>query len=131
MMEHSLANHDLMQERRARLAAERLLEQKQAELTAANRKLSAHALDLSGQIVDQRRVVQELEGQNTRVAKDLVAANHKVVAVERLLWDAIDTIRDGFALFDAKLNLIAANPPYLAAFEGARHDERSLDRRRN
>ncbi|SHF47822.1 hypothetical protein SAMN05444273_106211 [Litoreibacter ascidiaceicola] len=119
MMEHSLANHDLMQERRARLAAERLLEQKQAELTAANRKLSAHALDLSGQIVDQRRVVQELEGQNTRVAKDLVAANHKVVAVERLLWDAIDTIRDGFALFDAKLNLIAANPPYLAAFEGA------------
>ncbi|WP_281856983.1 ATP-binding protein [Litoreibacter halocynthiae] len=119
MMEHSLANDDLMRERRARLAAERLLEQKQAELTAANRKLSAHALDLSGQIVDQRRVVQELEGQNTRVAKDLVAANHKVVAVERLLWDAIDTIRDGFALFDAKLNLIAANPPYLAAFEGA------------
>ncbi|WP_134016710.1 ATP-binding protein [Litoreibacter halocynthiae] len=118
-MEHSLANDDLMRERRARLAAERLLEQKQAELTAANRKLSAHALDLSGQIVDQRRVVQELEGQNTRVAKDLVAANHKVVAVERLLWDAIDTIRDGFALFDAKLNLIAANPPYLAAFEGA------------
>lgn len=108
-----------MQERRGRLAAERLLEQKQAELTAANRKLSAHALDLSGQIVDQRRVVQELEGQNTRVAQDLEAANHKVVAVERLLWDAIDTIRDGFALFDAKLNLIAANPPYLAAFEGA------------
>ncbi|WP_245780902.1 response regulator [Litoreibacter janthinus] len=95
------------------------MEQKQAELTAANRKLSAHALDLSGQIVDQRRVVQELEGQNTRVVKDLAAANHKVVAVERLLWDAIDTIRDGFALFDAKLNLIAANPPYLAAFEGA------------
>ncbi|RLJ52016.1 hypothetical protein BCF46_2244 [Litoreibacter meonggei] len=108
-----------MQERRARLAAERLLEQKQTELTAANRKLSAHALDLSGQIVDQRRVVEELEGQNTRVANDLMAANHKVVAVERLLWDAIDTIRDGFALFDANLNLIAANPPYLAAFEGA------------
>jgi len=118
-MEHSLANQELIQERRARLSAERQLEQKQAELTAANRKLSAHALDLSGQIVDQRRVVQELEGQNTRVVQDLVAANHKVVAVERLLWDAIDTIHDGFALFDAKLNLIAANPPYLAALEGA------------
>ncbi|EPX77707.1 Sensor histidine kinase/response regulator [Litoreibacter arenae DSM 19593] len=109
----------MLQERRARLAAERLLEQKQAELTAANRKLSAHALNLSGQIVDQRRVVEELEGQNTRAAQDLQAANHKVVAVERLLWDAIDTIRDGFALFDANLNLIAANPPYLAVFEGA------------
>ncbi|WP_298259539.1 ATP-binding protein [uncultured Litoreibacter sp.] len=118
-MEHSRANEDLMLERRARLAAERLLDQKQAELTAANRKLSAHALNLSGQIVDQRRVVEELEGQNTRVVKDLVAANHKVVAVERLLWDAIDTIHDGFALFDASRNLIAANPPYLAAFEGA------------
>lgn len=118
-MEQSLTNQDLMLERRARLSAERLLEQKQSELTAANRKLSAHALNLSGQIVDQRRVVEELEGQNTRVVKDLAAANHKVVAVERLLWDAIDTIHDGFALFDANLNLIAANPPYLAAFEGA------------
>lgn len=117
--EHSLAEQDIRQERRARLSAERLLEQKQAELTAANRKLSAHALDLSGQIVTQRRVVKELEGQNTRVEKDLQAANHKVVAVERLLWDAIDTIHDGFALFDANLKLIAANPPYLAAFEGA------------
>ncbi|MEP3345062.1 MAG: ATP-binding protein [Litoreibacter sp.] len=118
-MEHALNKQDLMQERRARLTAERLLEQKQAELTAANRKLSAHALNLSGQIVDQRRVVEELEGQNTRVVKDLAAANHKVVAVERLLWDAIDIIHDGFALFDMNLNLIAANPPYLAAFEGA------------
>ena len=118
-MENSLANKNLMQERRARLSAERLLEQKQIELTAANRKLSAHALSLSGQIVDQRRVVAELEGENTRVEKDLAAANHKVVAVERLLWDAIDTIHDGFALFDKNLNLIAANPPYLAALEGA------------
>lgn len=113
------AHDELMAERRSRLAAERLLDQKQAELVAANRKLSAHALSLSGQIVDQRRVVQELEGENTKVAQDLEAANHKVVAVERLLWDAVDTIQDGFALFDAKLNLIAANPPYLAAFEGA------------
>jgi len=96
-----------------------LLEQKSTELVNANRKLSAHALSLSGQIVDQRKVVEELEGQNTKVAQDLEAANHKVVAVERLLWDAVDTIEDGFALFDAKLNLIAANPPYLAAFEGA------------
>lgn len=118
-MAERVAQNELMTERRARLAAERLLEQKSGELVAANRKLSAHALSLSGQIVDQRRVVEELEGQNTKVAQDLEAANHKVVAVERLLWDAVDTIQDGFALFDARLNLIAANPPYLAAFEGA------------
>ena len=36
----------LTQERRARLAAERLLEQKQAELFAANQKLGAHAKKL-------------------------------------------------------------------------------------
>ena len=34
----------LAEERRARLAAERLLELKQAELHAANRKLGQHAL---------------------------------------------------------------------------------------
>lgn len=118
-MGHALKNQELIQERRARLAAERLLEQKKTELVAANRKLSAHALDLSGQIVDQRRTVQELEGHNTRVVKDLEVANNKVTVVERLLWDAIDTIQDGFALFDAKQNLIAANPPYLTVFEGA------------
>lgn len=118
-MENSRHDSELMAERRARLAAERLLEQKQSELVAANRKLSAHALSLSGQIVDQRKVVEELAGENSRVTQDLQAANHKVVAVERLLWDAVDTIKDGFALFDVRLNLVAANPPYLAVFEGA------------
>ena len=47
--------HDhLATERRARLAAERLLEQKQAELEAANRKISAHALSLVDEIVVQQ-----------------------------------------------------------------------------
>ncbi|PTX57831.1 hypothetical protein C8N43_2503 [Litoreibacter ponti] len=118
-MEHAPSDSEIMAERRARLAAERLLEQKSAELVAANRKLSAHALSLSGQIVDQRKVVAELAGEKDRVSQDLEAANHKVVAVERLLWDAVDTIKDGFALYDARLNLVAANPPYLAIFEGA------------
>ena len=45
----SLANK-LAEERRARLAAERLLELKQAELSAANRKLGRHALALTRQI---------------------------------------------------------------------------------
>jgi len=49
----------LARERRARLAAERLLEQKQRELFAANEKLALHARGLSDQIVEQRSVVRE------------------------------------------------------------------------
>ena len=46
----------LAKERRARLAAERLLEQKSRELFAANEKLGLHARSLSDQIVVQREV---------------------------------------------------------------------------
>jgi len=48
----------LAKERRARLAAERLLEQKSRELFAANEKLAMHARSLSDQIVEQRQVVK-------------------------------------------------------------------------
>ncbi len=53
-------SEDLARERRARLAAERLLEQKQSELFEANRKLSAHARDLSEEIVETRVETQVL-----------------------------------------------------------------------
>jgi hypothetical protein len=46
----------LAKERRARLAAERLLEQKTRELFAANEKLALHARVLSDQIVEQREM---------------------------------------------------------------------------
>jgi hypothetical protein len=62
----------LAKERRARLAAERLLDQKSRELFAANEKLALHARALSDQIVEQRQVVKSalseaevLKGQNT------------------------------------------------------------------
>jgi signal transduction histidine kinase len=109
---------DIVRERRARLAAERKLEVKQEELVAANRKLSNHALSLSGKIVDQRKVVDDLVGQNSKVSDDLERANTKVVMVEQMLWDAIETIKDGFALFDADLKLIMANQPYLNSLNG-------------
>jgi|GEM_PF-3206376 len=47
----------LAEERRARLAAERLLELKQAELWAANRKLGQHARALLAEIVETRTQV--------------------------------------------------------------------------
>ena len=115
----------LARERRARLAAERLLEHKQRELFAANEKLAMHARALSDQIVVQRSVVREakseaeaLKGQNARFLTDLDRAHTLAVMAERRLWDSIDTIRDGFAVFDSGQKLAAANSAYLSAFEG-------------
>ena len=115
----------LVMERRSRLAAERLLEQKSRELFAANQKLSLHARSLSDQIVEQRQVVevalseaQALKGQNTLYQSDLKRATTAAVIAERRLWDSFETLRDGFAVFDAGLTLVAANRAYLSLFDG-------------
>ena len=114
----------LAKERRARLAAERLLEQKSRELFAANAKLAMHALSLSDQIVEHRTVAQEaqseaavLKGQNAHFVTALEQANTNAVMAERRLWDSIDTIRDGFAVYGPDLRLVAANSAYMKAFE--------------
>ena len=115
----------LVRERRARLAAERLLDQKSRELFAANEKLAIHARALSDQIVEQRMVVKSalteaelLKHQNTRFVEDLDRAHTAAVMAERRLWDAINTIRDGFAVFDPQLKLATANEACLAWFVG-------------
>ncbi len=117
----------LAKERRSRMAAERLLEQKSRELFAANEKLALHARGLAVQVVEQRSVARaaqseaaELKGLNSRFVTDLEAAHTASVVAERRLRDSIDTIRDGFAVFDAESRLVTANRAYLAAFEG--HD---------
>ena len=115
----------LAKERRARLAAERLLVHKSRELLIANQKLSLHARGLSDQIVEQRQVTRValseaelLKGQNTRFMSDLEVAHSSAVMAERRLWDSIDTIRDGFAVFDSTLKLVTANSAYRAMFDG-------------
>ncbi len=115
----------LAQERRARLAAERLLEKKQTELFQANAQLGQHARNLSNQIVEKREEVktvrshaQVLQGEKTQVLSDLRVAEGKVEIAERRLWDSIETIQDGFAVFDRNSQMISANRAYLAAFDG-------------
>jgi signal transduction histidine kinase/CheY-like chemotaxis protein len=116
----------LAQERRARLAAQRLLDQKSRELFAANEKLSLHARSLSDQIVQQRHVVnsalseaETLKGQAGRFVEDLDRAHTAAVMAERRLWDSINTIDDGFAVYDAQQRLVAANRVYLDMFDQA------------
>ena len=108
----------LSEERRARLAAERLLELKQAELFAANRKLGRHAQALSEEIHETRARVQTVQDENRRVKSDLSVAHQKIEIAERRLWHSIETIRDGFAFFDQDNVMIAANHAYLWAFDG-------------
>ena len=113
----SLANK-LALERRGRLAAERLLELKQAELSAANRKLGRHAAALQGEIVETRAEVANVKTENERVKTELGQANQKVEIAERRLWHSVQTITDGFAFFNSDNRMIAANSSYLAIFDG-------------
>ncbi|MCT8331408.1 response regulator [Albidovulum sediminis] len=115
----------LVRERRARLAAERLLDQKKRELYSANEQLARHALSLSDQIVAQRSFLETalheaetLKGQQGRYLSDLENAHVEARTAQRRLWDALDTIRDGFALFDKDLRLVVANRAYMEPFEG-------------
>ena len=108
----------LAQERRARLAAERLLDKKQSELSVANRQLSQHAQALSVEIIEKREEVAEVRSENIRVTGDLKVAEIKVEIAERRLWTSLRSIRDGFAVFDADDRLVAANPAWLAPFDG-------------
>ncbi len=114
----------LAAERRARLAAERLLEQKSRELYAANEKLALHARALSEQIVEQRQVVasarseaEALKDQRNRFLGELDRAHTAAVMAERRLWDSLNAIRDGFAVFDANRQLVGANDAYLGLFD--------------
>lgn len=117
-MDQSVFEQEMAQERRARLSAERRLEQKERELRAANRQLSAHALSLSSQVIDQRKTVEILEGENTKFSEDLERVTQKAVSIEKLLWNALESMRDGFALFDENHRLIAANRNFLSITEG-------------
>ncbi len=113
----------LARERRARLSAERLLDWKSRELSAANEKLALQARALSDQVVEERQSAfaarseaARLKGQNARYVGDLDRAQTVAVLAERRMRDALDAMRDGFAVFDAAGRLALANPAWCAVF---------------
>ncbi|MBF9029392.1 response regulator [Rhodobacterales bacterium HKCCE3408] len=105
-------------ERRARLAAERLLAQRSEELYAANRKLAVHAEALSKQVIEAREVNAELQGQTSRARAAMEAATEKAIRAERRLWDSLRSIPEGYAVYDKDHRLVHANPAYLRPFDG-------------
>jgi len=115
----------LANERRARLAAERLLDMRQRELKAANRKLAEHARSLTQQVMAKREEMQTIQSQTeslrdeyVQTRDDLARAHSAAELAEGRLWSALQSVRDGFALFDADHRLVAANTAYLTIFDG-------------
>ncbi len=113
----------LAQERRARLAAERLLEHRTRELSIANEKLAVHARSLADQVAGQRDLVRSaqreadtLRGAAERARAELRQAHQAAVTSERRLRDSVNSLHDGFAIFDAEQRLVSANRAYLIGF---------------
>ena len=109
----------LKREGRARREAERLLELKAAELQKANLELASYADDLSQKVetaqqewLAARIRAESLEGQTTQFRADLARANSATFRAERRLWNALEAIKDGFALFDSDDKLVVANAAY-------------------
>ncbi len=121
---HSDLSAALTRERRARLRAERLLEQSRVELRAANEKLRDHAIALSGEVIAQRSQLQDmhrqtahLQGLHSQAEQNLQSAHSLAHLAETRLRAAIEAIPDGFAVFDAAQTLVMANRAYLSVFE--------------
>ncbi|WP_299921744.1 response regulator [uncultured Pelagimonas sp.] len=112
----SLASR-LAEERRARLAAERLLDLKQAELFEANRRLGKHARQLSNEIKETRTEVAQVRQRHQRVVHELGEATQRIEVVTDQLWKALKSIQDGFALFDPNGRIELANQAYLSVFD--------------
>lgn len=115
----------LANERRARLAAERLLEMRQRDLRAANRKLADHARALSGQIMEKRGEMETIRSQTASLRGEfddtcnrLEQATTAADLAETRLWAALQSVTDGFALFDSDDRLVLANRAYLSVFDG-------------
>ncbi|MFO1174772.1 MAG: ATP-binding protein [Paracoccaceae bacterium] len=108
----------LVRERRARLAAERLLDLKSRELVAANERLAQHANSLSDTVAGQRQNLQAAHSRNSEIESDLERALAAARLAQRRLWQALETMRDGFAVFDADHRLIIANGAFVALFQG-------------
>ena len=113
----------LARERRSRLAAERLLVQKERELSEANAQLSRTARALAKQVAEQRHGLEAalneaetLKDQNSLVLSDLEQVTSSAEVAQRRLWEALETLGEGFAVFDSSYRLVVANRVYMSIF---------------
>ncbi|ARC90257.1 response regulator [Rhodovulum sp. MB263] len=111
--------HDkLARERRARLAAERLLEQKSRELFDANRRLALRADALTEEVAQTRQAADELRGRTHEVMNELAEVSKDFTVARQRLWDSLETVKDGFSLFGPDDRLVIGNSAFFGLFEG-------------
>ncbi len=103
-------------ERRARLAAEQLLDLKQAELLTLKERWSAKSQKLSSEMHEVRNDYRMAVRRARQLKTQAETASHRAVQAEQRLWNSIGAVRDGFAFYNAKGEMVGANPAYLACF---------------
>lgn len=113
------------QDRRNRLAAERMLvtsvdasSDKLRKLELANGTLHRRMADWRDQAEKLTAENAELRADRDRVARDAAEDRAGERMEKSALWAALQTIPDGFAIYDAQECLIAANAAYLSIFDG-------------
>lgn len=115
----------LTQERRARLTAERQLAHRTRELDSALAQLAEARTQLqhllrqgrNNAVEDAQRVAAE-QNERKREREQTESALRDATMAERRLWDSVNTIRDGFAVFNRNHELVIANQAYLGVFTG-------------
>ena len=119
MLEFDTATETL----RARLAHERLLTQQRNELATANSRIAQKAKVLSAEVIEKREAAEaalieanQFKTRTHEALRNLRKARGDVVMAERRLWASIETIEDGFAVFDRDRKVIAANRAFLLPF---------------
>ncbi|MBJ3763326.1 PAS-domain containing protein [Maribius pontilimi] len=119
------ATRQLALERRARLAAERRLVQRQADLSRSNAEMEKRARGLTESILQKRDELDRLKGEldeqrdRTRAAQAACQiARDERARSETHLWLALEAMRDGFAVYDAEHRMISANRAFLTVFDG-------------
>ena len=128
----------LTQERRARLAAERLLDQRTRALVTARAALESHGRRLSDRIVAEREAATAVSRTGPPAATAVpaptdgrgpdVGVDPELVAMaERRLWATVAAIEDGLAIFDADHRMLGANRPFLRLFADWPEVTRGID----
>ncbi len=112
---------DYTAERRARLAAERILDLRERRFEREMARLESFSAVLSGEIDAKHRELDALRREAETLRRDNAALRDGAAnsaAAGRNLWAALQAVQDGFAIWDADHRLAEANDAYLAVFDG-------------
>ena len=89
-----------------------------ADISEKNRSLSQELVWQRDQTAEARENAARLMGENLRVRETLSKAESAIMIAERRLWESLETIQDGFAVWDRNRVMVAANRAYLSVFDG-------------